>query len=234
MRDPVRDRELMASALELAGSGDPAMVDLATNYIAARRARAAATTTVPAAPVSATCGAKDDFGRCIEPYHSMDCASIVSDPMQNATFAGREDADEAWETARAERRAMLDRAARPFTDTAGRQFTDQHGDGVTLTGAIEASAGYVLRRGYGPQRPELCQPQRVNVHHRADDPGGLEGRGEETGWNPLVTGLSQEISPTPERPADLEVRRALAGYRPGVPGRHWADSYDDADLGLGA
>ena len=236
MRDPVRDRELMASALELAGSDDPAMVSLATSYIEARRARAATTTPAPATSTATSfCGTPDRWGRCPERYHAQDCGGRISDPMQNATFASREDADAAWELARADRAAMRARMAQPFTDTNGRTFTDQHGRDVTLSDAVEASAGYVMRRGYGPQHPEVSRPQPVTVHHRADDPGGLQGPGIRHPDDPMVTSLSQQISPSPERPADLQVRRAMSGYRPGVTGRHWGDSYDEADYGaLGA
>jgi hypothetical protein len=229
-----RDRELMASALELANSGVPAIADTARSYLehrahAQRRARATTLTATPSYPAR-FCGATDDFGRCIEPYHDMSCASVVSDPVVNATYATAENADTAWESARAGRQAMQTRMAKPFADTTGRTFVDQHGEGVTLTDAIEASAGYVIRRGYGPARPDLCQPQPIAVTHRATDPGGLDGRGTTNEYEPWQAALRQQIDPRRERPSDLAERRELAGHRPGTLARHWGDAYEKTDL----
>jgi hypothetical protein len=227
LSNPARDRELLASALELANSGVPAVSDTARAYLAQRR-RTARRAQAAAPPARTTCGAQNDLGQCVERYHDLGCAGLPDNTVNAATFAAPgAEADAAWKRAADQRARMTDITRGAYTDMHGRQFSDQNGDAVTLAGVIDENAGHVLRRGYAPERPEMPVAQRRKVTHTWGD---NEERGVDIEYNPMVATLKESIDPSPERPADLAIRRSLAGVRTGTLGRHWADSYDKTDL----
>jgi hypothetical protein len=107
----------------------------------------------------ANCGASDEFGHCIEPYHAAGCGSIASTEIAEALRDSG---------------AYARLASQPFADANGRHWADQFGRPVTAAGHIEAAAGERLgggaafESGYGKR--DLISPQRQARFADYDDP----------------------------------------------------------------
>lgn len=160
---PSRTEARLAYLLGRLGRGtyEPSSITLASPSTAARElARHRWQATQPG-PVThqPNCGASDEFGHCIEPYHSAGCGSVASTDVAEALRDSG---------------AYARLAADPFTDQPGRVWDDQHGQPMTLRGHVEASIGQRLgdgaafETGTGPR--ELTTPKPWPMLRDPDDP----------------------------------------------------------------
>ncbi len=112
------------------------------------------------------------------------------------------------ETVRADLRAS---AYRPMVDPFGQPYTDQHGQAVTLAGAVEASMGERLTRENvfeGHARRELVQVQRHVVHGDQDDPGSDMPMPDSTRRTAAALASSHGLA-GPDKRAERDRARAL-------------------------
>ena len=109
-----------------------------------------------------TCGAADEFGHCIEPYHAADCGSLAD----TATAEALQD----------HMRAVAGEVA---LDSRGRAWLDQYGEPMTNTDHVRAAlgvrqpSGSLFEQGPGgglvSSRPEVPAAQRQVVVGDPDD-----------------------------------------------------------------
>ncbi len=112
-------------------------------------------------PVTAqpNCGPSDPVGGyCMSRYHTAHCGSLSTTEMAEAVKA-----------------PLRGAAYQPLIGPGGVPFTDQHGQAVTIAGAVEANLGERLTRENafeGHARRELVSIQRQVVVGDQDDPDG--------------------------------------------------------------
>jgi hypothetical protein len=138
-----------------------------------------------AVTVQANCGPSDEYGYCQARYHTAHCGSLSTAEMAEVTRDGLRSA-----------------AYQPMTGPGGVPFTDQHGQAVTLAGAVEASMGERIGREHvfeGHARRELVSIQRQVVLGDQDDPGGDMPMPDET--RRTAAALASHLGLTSANPA---------------------------------
>ena len=165
------DELRIAEDAEDAGRGLPRLAEDRLSHLLGRIGRGSYTPQTPpgfALPPShaghpgpagqPNCGPSDpEFGYCMNRQHTAGCSSLVSTS----------------EAAQVIREPLRASAYAPLVDARGEPWTDQHGQALTILGAVEAAAGVRLTRENvfeGHARRELTMPMKRMAIRDPDDP----------------------------------------------------------------